>query len=134
MESTDMVAFCPRLVQIKVMRLTEPFLKNPWSSRFPTKGNRLPARSIYVRDSELLFEQATAFSSQDTVCHLITQRVGKCHLHIDRFVNHSLAEDLQRENILLSPTSVSCLPNAVLLSFPLQTTYPGSAGQEGARN
>lgn len=136
MDSTDMVAFCPRLVQMKVMRLTEYFLKTHWYSRFPTKVNKLPARRICVLDSELLFEQATAFSSQDTVCHLLRQRVGKCDLHIDRLVYHSWTKDLQRENILLSH-SISLNVFLMLFSFhshckPL--TLLGSPGQEGARN
>lgn len=58
--------------------------------------------TVYILDVELLFDQATAFCSQHTVCHHFRQRVGKCDQHVSGLVYHCWTKDLQRKNILFS--------------------------------
>lgn len=59
-------------------------------------GGRHHSDLLYLKDSS---EQVIALYLQHTVCHLHTNRVGKCHFHIHFFVHFCFTKDLCREKV-----------------------------------
>lgn len=131
MESTDIVAFSPRLVQMKVMRLTESFLKNPLVLQISDQrmSYQPEAFTYWIWSCSLSRPLPSALSTQSVttsdrgLVNVTSTSTGLCTTAGPR---------TYREKTFCSATPlVSCLPDAFLLSFPLQTTYPFRITQTG---